>query len=332
MARWWPSSGFNSWRPGAEVDGGAAEDAAAGCGPACRRRDRRRCGRGGGGSGEEAVRQTQGQIGARQLGKPPVCSGDEEERRGGQLPPRAPATNLGTMQAAIPLVLYSVAQKLTTPKCLGGLLFKSFLDWLPMMAALLAFVLMSKYQKAQASKVTSVVVGEKAPDFTLEFMDKSAKSLMELIQGTKLPTVVDGLGAVEYEKKKVTCWNCGKVGHYGRDCRQPRKGGDAGAGGKGGGKGGKAARGGKGARGIKGGASKCVPSASSAGSAIARKVGANGKDAAQVKCSVCGKQGLCAKDCWSVFRESSRTAAALVKALELEAAKRPKAAQSGPWP
>ena len=67
------------------------------------------------------------------------------------------------MQAAIPLVLYSVAQKLTVPKYLGGVLFKPLLDWLPMVAAFLAFVLMSKYQKAQASKATSVVVSEKAP-------------------------------------------------------------------------------------------------------------------------------------------------------------------------
>ena len=167
-----------------------------------------------------------------------------------------------------------------------------------MLAAFLALVVMSKYQKAQASKTASVSFttgSEKTPEssLALKFMDKSAKTPMERLPypETKTTTVVDGFDTVENEnreKQKIICWNCGKVGHIGRDCRLPRKGGDAGAGSKGGSKGGKVVGNGKGIRDCEGGVFKCDPSVSSVASASARKVGMNGKDAAQVKCSECG--------------------------------------------
>ena len=124
----------------------------------------------------ETVRQMQGKR--REMSKPPVFNEDEKERHR-----RVQVTNpsLHSAKAVIPLVLYSVVQKLAIPKFLGGVFLKPLFDWLPMVAALLALVLMSKYQKAQASKAASVsltTTSEKAPDLTLKFMDKSAKTLM----------------------------------------------------------------------------------------------------------------------------------------------------------
>ena len=76
---------------------------------------------------------------------------------------------------------------------------------------------------------------------------------------------------------------------------------------------------GKGIRDGKGGVFKCDPSVSSVASASARKVGMNGKDATQVKCSVCGRHGHNTKNCWNVLRKSPHTMAALAKALDQEA-------------
>ena len=102
-------------------------------------------------------------------------------------------SSLHSAKAAIPLVLYSAVQKLVLKSGLR------IFDWLPMVAAFLALVLMSKYQKAQASKTASVSFtagSEKTQEssLALKFMDKSAKTPMERLPypETKTTTVVDG--------------------------------------------------------------------------------------------------------------------------------------------
>ena len=133
-------------------------------------------------------------------------SNEDEKERNRRIQVTDPS--LHSAKAAIPLVLYSVIQKLIPTR----VFLKPLFDWLPMVAAFLALVLMSKYQKAQASKTASVSLtagSEKIPGsgLALKFMDKPAKTPMERLwirQGTeetKTTAEINGIETVENENR-----------------------------------------------------------------------------------------------------------------------------------
>mmetsp|Transcript_34593 Transcript_34593/g.78175 ORF Transcript_34593/g.78175 Transcript_34593/m.78175 type:complete len:102 (-) Transcript_34593:415-720(-) len=96
------------------------------------------------------------------------------------------------MLQLVALAVYVGAQKLTQdPTVLGGLLPKAVIEWLPALSALLAFVILSQYQKWTSSKATAKLIGQEAPDMELEFPKEGRKMLRALVLEKKLPTVVD---------------------------------------------------------------------------------------------------------------------------------------------
>lgn len=68
-------------------------------------------------------------------------------------------------------------------------------SWLPVVLAVITFLIMNKFQQSQQKKATSGLIGKLAPDFEIELRtsdDKSEKKhLSDLIKEKPLPTVVD---------------------------------------------------------------------------------------------------------------------------------------------
>uniref|UniRef100_A0A7S1RPW5 Uncharacterized protein n=1 Tax=Alexandrium catenella TaxID=2925 RepID=A0A7S1RPW5_ALECA len=96
--------------------------------------------------------------------------------------------------AILPLIAYFAAKKFATPELLGGIVPEAVIGWVPFLAAILVYAISSQMQSAKASKATSAIVGQEAPDMQLELRKegKSTKqSLQSLVKDSQLPTVVD---------------------------------------------------------------------------------------------------------------------------------------------
>lgn len=67
--------------------------------------------------------------------------------------------------------------------------------WVPVITALAVFMICSQITKLQGIKATGKLIGQKAPEFTLETRTADGKSekktLTELMAASPLPTLVD---------------------------------------------------------------------------------------------------------------------------------------------
>ena len=90
----------------------------------------------------------------------------------------------------VPLMVYFGMQKLVKDETVMTMIPEAVAGWLPIVCAVLTFVISNKVSQANASKETEKLIGEDAPDFDLKLKDKTT-TLKKFITETGLPTVID---------------------------------------------------------------------------------------------------------------------------------------------
>mmetsp|Transcript_63823 Transcript_63823/g.118623 ORF Transcript_63823/g.118623 Transcript_63823/m.118623 type:complete len:102 (-) Transcript_63823:366-671(-) len=96
------------------------------------------------------------------------------------------------MQAQfLPVIVYGLTNYAVQRGLLKGLVPDEYMSWVPMVAAIASFVLVSNYQKQAQSQATSKIIGEAAPDVAMQLQGGKELTLHKLLAEKAVPTVVD---------------------------------------------------------------------------------------------------------------------------------------------
>lgn len=93
-----------------------------------------------------------------------------------------------TMLQFLPVIVLLVTQNLVSQA--GDAIPKTLASWLPMIAAVISYIVANKMQAAEQAKASAALLGKETPDFKIQFKDK-ATTMLELIKNSKRPTIVD---------------------------------------------------------------------------------------------------------------------------------------------
>eukprot|EP00927_Polykrikos_kofoidii_P067640 TRINITY_DN63084_c0_g1_i1.p3 TRINITY_DN63084_c0_g1~~TRINITY_DN63084_c0_g1_i1.p3 ORF type:complete len:130 (+),score=19.07 TRINITY_DN63084_c0_g1_i1:87-476(+) len=99
------------------------------------------------------------------------------------------ATALVRMPPVQAFLLWGVAQ------CVVKTFGSNWPDWVciwtPLLVAVVSWVGLTRLSKYRATRAASGLVGQAAPDFTIELMDRTTTTLRTLLASKGLPTVLD---------------------------------------------------------------------------------------------------------------------------------------------